>query len=247
MIRVKGIVKLRPILQCPWIFAELGYCPQNAQVKRKTWRFLCRSKYLCLSLGYCVCSLNVLSTFIPIKSESILSVCFVFINKKRTKRDGAKYMFIAHTTCNVFKRWQCILKIKRYLTNAPQQTILTRASPNPPPPCWAAIAKITAADWNKPQRQTTFLYAVVCAIIFPQSFSQGKCKTRILIKIKQETVFPLFCQGLNSLGSTHTLLIQIYSPSLIQIILAVNWLNIYLCWLLCWTQVQNFCQTDFGE
>ena len=151
-------------------------------------------------------------------------------------------MFIVHTTCNVFKRWQYILKIKRYLTNAPQQTILTRASPNPPPPCWAAIAKITAADWNKQQRRTTFYMQLSV-----QSFSQGKCKTRILIKIKQETVFPLFCQGLNSLGSTHTLLIQIYSPSLLQMILAVNWLNIYLCWLLCWTQDQNFCQTDFGE
>ena len=84
----------------------------------------------------------------------------------------------------------------------------TPQPPNPPPPCWAAIAKITAADWNKPQRRTTFYIQLSV-----QSFSQGKCKTRILIKIKQETVFPLFCQGLNSLGSTHTLLIQIYSPS----------------------------------
>ena len=164
----------------------------------------CAEVNICVFLLVTVCSLNVLSTFIPIKSESILSVCFVFINKKRTKRDGAKYMFIAHTTCNVFKRWQCILKIKRYLTNAPQQTILTRASPNPPPPCWAAIAKITAADWNKPQRQTTFLYAVVCAIIFPQSFSQGKCKTRILIKIKQETVSPCFVRDSIHSHSTHT-------------------------------------------
>ena len=202
----------------------------------------CAEVNICVFLLVTVCSLNVLSTFIPIKSESILSVCFVFINKKRTKRDGAKYMFIVHTTCNVFKRWQYILKIKisdeRTTTDHTDQN--TPQPPNPPPPCWAAIAKITAADWNKPQRQTTFLYAVVCAIIFPQSFSQGKCKTRILIKIKQETVFPLFCQGLNSLGSTHTLLIQIYSPSLLQMILAVNWLNIYLCWLLCWTEAITF-------
>ena len=91
----------------------------------------CAEVNICVFLLVTVCSLNVLSTFIPIKSESILSVCFVFINKKRTKRDGAKYMFIVHTTCNVFKRWQYILKIKRYLTNAPQQTILTRTPPTP--------------------------------------------------------------------------------------------------------------------
>ena len=169
--RIQGNCKIETNFTMPLNFCLARLLPANAQVKRKTWRFLCRSKYLCqgLSLGYCVCSLNVLSTFIPIKSESILSVCFVFINKKRTKRDGAKYMFIVHTTCNVFKRWQYILKIKRYLTNAPQQTILTRTPPNhpTPTPILSSNCQNNRSRLEQTAETDNFLYAVVCAIIFP--------------------------------------------------------------------------------
>ena len=130
----------------------------------------CAEVNICVFLLVTVCSLNVLSTFIPIKSESILSVCFVFINKKRTKRDGAKYMFIVHTTCNVFKRWQYILKIKisdeRTTTDHTDQN--TPQPPNPPPPCWAAIAKITAADWTTQRRR----YEGVCCSLLVSNNNQ---------------------------------------------------------------------------
>ena len=121
-----------------------------------------------------VCSLNVLSTFIPIKSESILSVCFVFINKKRTKRDGAKYMFIVHTTCNVFKRWQYILKIKKISDERTTTDHTDQSITQPPTPMLSSNCQNNRSRLEQTAETDNFFICSCLCNHFPSIIFPGK-------------------------------------------------------------------------